>query len=145
MMSFDELAKMLESAAARATPALEVALAKIGGHTAVMAAEYIGHELAEWKPLAPSTVEQKTRLGYVGNISATDPLLRTGANRDSIKVEVEGLEMAVGSDRKEFLWMELGTSRVPPRPSIALAALRSIPYAEEVLGETAVKLLGGKP
>lgn len=141
MMEFGELAKMLERSADRCRPALEADLVKIGGLTQAMAAEYIGHELPEWKPLAASTIEQKRRLGFAGQVSATDPLLRTGALRDSIKVEHEGLEMAVGSALKEAAYQEVGTSRVPPRPYLALAAVRSLDYAGEKLGETAVSLL----
>jgi hypothetical protein len=141
MMDLGEFAKLLEEAAANCRPRLEVALGKIGVHTQELAISYIGREMAEWPPLKPATVTEKRRLGYTGQISPTDPLLRTGANRDSIRVEVEGLMMAVGSNRPEFLWMEMGTVHVPPRPSIAMAMLHALPHAETVLGTVATSLL----
>lgn len=141
MMDLSDLAKMLERSADRAKVELEFDLAKIGGHAQVLAAEYIGHELPEWPRLAASTIAEKTRLGYVGHVSATDPLLRTGDNQQSIEVELEGLDVAVGSHRKEFLFMEAGTSRAPPRPALAPAMLRTLPYAGDLLSETAVRLL----
>jgi hypothetical protein len=141
MISFGEYAEILARNAAMVRPRLEVGLHKVGELTKTMAAEYIGHEIPEWPPLAPSTITEKTRLGYVGHVSATDPLLRTGEMRDSIEVSVEGLEMAVGSKEKIALYQELGTSRIPPRPFLALAAQRSLPYAADVFGEIAVRSL----
>ncbi|MBV9984503.1 hypothetical protein [Bradyrhizobium sp.] len=141
MLSFGQYARHLERSLVIVKPELEIGLARVGEHTKVMAANYIGHELPEWKPLAPATVKEKTELGYVGHVSATDPLLRTGANEQSIGVAVEGLTQAVGSPRKEFLYMEMGTDKVPPRPAIGLAAVRSLPYAGEVFGMLAMGLL----
>jgi len=147
MISFGEFASMLERSAAELRPRLEIGLAKVGELTKTMAAEYIGHEMPEWPPLASSTVDEKTRLGYVGHVSSTDPLLRTGEMRDSIELEVEGLAQAVGSKSKVALWQEVGTTPsaghpgIPPRPFIGLAAQRSLPYAEDVFGEIAVRIL----
>jgi phage gpG-like protein len=143
----DDLARFLEASANSVRPRLESDLAKIGELTATMAAEYIGHEMPEWPPLAASTIAEKESLGYTGQVSPTDPLLRTGEMRDSIKVEVEGLEMAVGSTDPVALWQEIGTDgrdgkgAIPPRPFLALAGLRSLEYAADKLGETALALL----
>lgn len=141
MISFGEYAEILRRNATQVRPRLEVGLAKVGELTKTMAAEYIGHEMPEWPPLAPSTITEKTRLGYVGHVSATDPGLRTGEMRDSVQVDVAALEQVVGSSDKKLLWFELGTVRQPPRPVLALAAQRSLPYAEDVFGEIAVRLL----
>jgi hypothetical protein len=157
MISFEEFARHLETALVTVEPRLEVGLAAVGEHTKVMAAEYIGHELPEWKPLSEATlkgfrhpygfwIKGKEELGYTGHDSATDPLLRTGADRDSIAVAVEGLTQVVGSPLKIFLYQEMGThnavtGNIPPRPSISLAALRSLPFAADVFGEIAVSLL----
>lgn len=140
-MTLDELARMLEASARAARPALEADLAKIGELTATMAAEYIGREMPQWPPLMPSTVAEKQRLGYTGQVSSTDPLLRTGELRDSIRMEIEGLEMAVGSHDKVAASQELGTARIPPRPFLALAGLNALEFAAEKLGDTAVALL----
>lgn len=157
MISIEEFANHLELAAKSVRPRLEIALAKIGTSTQTVAAEYIGREMPEWAPLSEATlngfrhpsgfwIPGKIELGFVGHVSATDPLLRTGANQESIGIEIEGLELIVGSPRKEFLWMEMGTKYAPPRPSIALAMQHGIEYSADVLGETAVKLLtGAKP
>jgi hypothetical protein len=45
-----------------------------------------------------------------------------------------------------FLYQEMGTHNpltgdIPPRPTISLAALRSLPYAVEVFGKIAVAML----
>jgi hypothetical protein len=139
MITLAQLAKHLEGAIVQCHPKLEVGLAKVGELTETMAVEYIGHEL--WKPLAASTVAEKTRLGYVGHVSATDPLLRTGSMRGSIRVLVEGLTEVVGSGEKVALWQEMGTHKIPPRPFLAKAAINSLPHAKDVFGEIAVSLL----
>jgi hypothetical protein len=143
----DDLVRFLETSAKSVKPRLKSDLMKIGELTATMAAEFIGHELPEWPPLAPSTIAEKEALGFTNQISATDPLLRTGKMRDSIEVAVEGLEMAVGSSDPEALWQEIGTSghdgkgAIPPRPFLAMAAVRSLDYAADRFGETAIALL----
>jgi hypothetical protein len=157
MMSFGEYAKFLERSIATTVPRLEVGLAALGEHTKTMAAEYIGHEMPEWAPLSEATlkgfehpygfwIKGKEELGFTGHESATDPLLRTGADRDSIAVSVDGLTQVVGSPSKIFLYQEIGTHNpltgdIPPRPTISLAAKNSLPYAQEVFGEIAVSLL----
>ena len=141
MMDLSDLAKMLERAAARCRPELEADLVKIGALVQPLAAEYIGHEMPEWAPLAPSTIAEKEKLGYVGQVSATDPRLRTGADRDSIGVTVEGLQLAVGSSREIFRYQELGTAHIPPRPVLEPAMEHSLAHAADVLGKTARELL----
>ncbi len=141
MMTLSELASRLEAAAARVEPDLEVVLGKIGTHAQVIAAEFIGHELPQWKPLAESTVGEKRRLGYVGHVSATDPLLRTAHLRESIKVSVQLHEVAVGSEEKIALWQEMGTRRIPARPFMGPAMMASMDYASDLMGELVVRLL----
>lgn len=157
MISFEDFAKHLEKSLVTVEPRLEIGLAVVGEHTKTMAAEYIGHELPEWAPLSEATlkgfrhpygfwIKGKEELGFTGQESATDPLLRTGADRDSIAVSVEGLTQVVGSPSKIFLYQEMGThnpvtGNIPPRPTISLAALRSLPYAADVFGEIAASLL----
>jgi hypothetical protein len=52
--------------------------------------------------------------------------------------------VAVGSAEKKALWQEMGTSRIPPRPVVALAMKNTLPYAADVFGDIAVALLTGK-
>lgn len=141
MISFERYAEFLTRSAATSEVVIHASLARIGGHAKTMAAEYIGHELPQWRPLAASTIAQKERLGFTGHVSATDPLLRTGGMRDSIVSEVSGHEVVVGSDDQKAVWQELGTSRIPPRPFLALAMSNATEYAGEVFGEAALAML----
>jgi hypothetical protein len=145
-MDFLQFAEMLERAAIESPAAASLALKATLDAVTLEAKGYIGHELPEWPPLADSTIAQKGRLGFVGHLSATDPLLRSGDMRASIANEVAGLEGVVGSPDKVALWQELGThnsksGNIPPRPFLALAASRSAPVAEIFFGEAAVRLL----
>lgn len=114
-------------------------------HVANDARHMIGREVPEWASLAPSTVEEKERLGYVGQISATDPLLRTGELRGSIEAVADqrgsAVEGAVASNSKVALYQEVGTSRIPARPFLAGALIQSQYLFEEAMGQFGVKLL----
>lgn len=74
-----------------------------------------------WAPLAESTEREKLRLGY----NANEPLLRTGALRDSITNKVERLTAIIGSTSPIMLYHEYGTVRMPARPVIGLAAYKN--------------------
>ena len=89
------------------------------------AAGYIGQELPDWPPLAASTVAEKTRLGFTGKVSLTDPLLRTGALQASLtwSLDTEKMELRVGSSDPVAIWQELGTATIPPRSFLARAAI----------------------
>ena len=115
-------------------PRLEVGLDKVGELAQTMAAAYIGHYQTGWPALAESTLEKK---------DADTPLLETGEMRDSIKRELDPieLEVVVGSNDKKALWQELGTSRIPPRSFLGLAMSNSMPFAEETFGKIAVAIL----
>lgn len=157
VISFAQFADHLARAAALTKPMLEVGLAKLGEHTKGIAAEEFGREMPMWEPLSQATlhgfrhpygfwVKGKEELGYTGHVSATDPLLRTGATERSIDVAVEGLTQAVGSPSKIMLYQEMGThnsitGNIPPRPVIATAAIASLPFASEVFGEIGVRLM----
>jgi hypothetical protein len=81
----------------------------------------IGKEHEMWAPLAPSTIADKAHHGY----PTPKPLLRSGELRDSIQYQVHGLEGAVGSDLDRALWLEMGTSRIPPRSFLVSSAISS--------------------
>ncbi len=114
-------------------------------HVADDARAMIGTERPEWAALAESTVEEKTRLGYVGQVSGTDPLLRTGELRGSIESAAERrgnvIEGVVGSTSKIATFLENGTSKIPARPFLAGAMIQSQPVMEESLGMFMVKIL----
>ena len=112
MMDFDEFAKFLAGSDKRVRPELEADAVKIGEIQKRIAVDMIGRENPKWPPLAESTVEEKTHLGYVGHVSATDPLLRVGTLRDSIEIEIEptplGVHAYAGLER-------LNGARIPSR------------------------------
>lgn len=157
MISFEQYAEFLKGSVRRVEGEKVRALARIGDHARVMAVEYFGHELPQWEELSSRTmygfrhpygfwIKGKEELGYTGQVSGTDPLLRTGKTRDSVRAESDASEMVLGSDENTMLWQEVGTHNpltgdIPPRPVLALAMSRVRPYAEDVFYEAAVSLL----
>lgn len=75
----------------------------------------------EWEQLAESTQQERERLGYTPN----DPLLRSGELRDSVGREVRHMEAVIGSRSPVMFYQELGTPRIPPRPVLGPALIRS--------------------
>jgi phage gpG-like protein len=148
MFTCAEVARSFELAAAEANTLLGVAVETLMEAVAVEAKELIGHESPKWPALAEATIAEKQRLGFTGQVSATDPLLRTGDLRESIKVEVEvspyGATGVVGSESLIALWQELGTANakhaIPPRPFLSTAMMECEPAAK-LFGELATKLL----
>lgn len=145
MLTVRELAMFFEASAARAKRDLTLETLKHLGAVARDAEALIGQELDVWPPLADSTVAEKERLGYTGQVSDTDPLLRTGELRGSIEADAEGtatgVEGVIGSNSQVALWQEMGTAKIPPRPFLATAMARSEGKAVEQFGELAVELL----
>jgi hypothetical protein len=99
----------------------------------------IGKQHAEWAPLAQSTIEDKQQHGF----PTPKPLLRTGELRDSIKYTVRGLEGAVGSDLERAPWLELGTSRMPPRSFLVSSAISSEDKIRRLAAATTIAALSG--
>ena len=134
MISLADLAAHLAVAAVEVRPKLEVALEV----EMLAVAEYvreriIGYEHPSWAPLAARTIERKTRLGYVGRRSATDPLYRTGELMESIEGGAIGLTGLVVSDSRVAVEQELGTATIPPRPFLALGMVEMAPIVAEHL------------
>jgi phage gpG-like protein len=102
----------------------------------------IGTYKENWPPLAESTKKDREAKGF----AADEPLLRTGALRDSIKHSVSGNKGIIGSDSKIAVYQELGTSRIPPRSFLMAAAKRKGKEAAEVAGVVMMRplLLGRK-
>ena len=148
MMSFGELAKQLEAAAKRTKPALVKAMTEVGLKQVALARSYIGQEMEEWPPLATVTVDEKESLGYTGQVSETDPLLRTGQLRDSIEAVVlpdpMGVVLDVGSNDVVAVYQEMGTTTIPPRPFLSLSAIEIEPVIKEELAKTAISILTAK-
>jgi hypothetical protein len=92
-----------------------------------------------WAELADSTKAQRLSLGF----SENEPLLRTGALRDSIShsVDVSGLVAYVGSTSPVMVWQELGTVTIPPRSVLGIAASRNKELIEKAIGNVTMSLL----
>lgn len=95
---------------------------------------------AAWPELADSTKDDRIHNGF----SENEPLLRTGAMRDSIEYVVGDSEAAVGSNNDKAVWQELGTDRIPPRSFLGGAAFRKENEIHNILGGTVVTALIGK-
>jgi phage gpG-like protein len=91
------------------------------------AKEALGTYEFGWVSLAPETIARKMR--------GDTPLLETGELRDSIQWNSDGNKGYVGSDLDKAVWMEFGTSKIPPRSFLAAAAAQQ----EELIHKMAAK------
>jgi hypothetical protein len=122
LRGFEELrARLRVTRGALRSEYLPLAVEETVQEAASTARGYIGQERPEWIPLAAKTIAEKQRLGFVNQVSPTDPLLRTGAMRRSIRAEARGLTGQVTSDDPVALWQDQGTEtaagdvRIPAR------------------------------
>lgn len=92
-----------------------------------------------WPELAESTKEQRVKLGFTEN----DPLLRTGKLRDSIERLASHDMAVVGSAEDEAVYQELGTTRIPPRSFLGIAAMKKGEEVANLIGEGIVGALVG--
>lgn len=106
MISPAEAAALLRGAAERMPVRLAEVVEVTMERALVVAKERIGTERPEWPPLAPATYDR----GTIG------PLLRTGAMRDGLYVEHDGLRGVLKSGEDYIRFSEFGTSHEPPRP-----------------------------
>jgi hypothetical protein len=97
----------------------------------------IGHPNASWPPLAAETIAHKSGLNM--------PLLETGEMRDSIEhTVIDSSHAEVGSNLDRAVWHESGTSRVPPRPFLSLAAHQEGPQVAKMVAKTVgAAIVGG--
>lgn len=89
----------------------------------------------EWEELADSTKQDRVSQGFTEN----DPLLRSGELRDSIQREVVGLDGYVGSEKDEAVYMELGTTKAPPRAFLGPAVYHQEGLIRSELGGALVR------
>ena len=116
-VTLDQFARSLERLVQREPEMCEGALTKAAEHIRDECKALIGTEDEAWAALAVSTISEKERLGYVGQVSATDPLLRSGEFRESWAVgPVDPRQATVGSSNPLAPYFERGTSRMPARP-----------------------------
>jgi HK97 gp10 family phage protein len=110
----------------------QAALSVAAQIVAAKAKSYIGtyHARPKWPQLTEATQEQRSKQGYAPN----EPLLRTGALRDSIEWKVvSNHEAHVGSNNQIAVFQELGTSKIPPRPFLGPAAHNNGPLIERAV------------
>jgi phage gpG-like protein len=116
--SIAEFVRFLETRVEATKAAQKEGIAAAGEMLEAEAKAMIGAEDPDWPPLADSTVADKQRLGYVDQVSATDPLLRTGELRDSIEHSADESEVVVGSNDEVAVVQELGNEHIPARSFI---------------------------
>lgn len=145
MLSFGDLALFFEASARRVRPELTRETSGLLDGAVKEAQAMIGHELEEWPALAPRTVAEKQARGFTGQISETDPLLRTGKLRDSIERTAEetaaGAEGVLGSSDPVAEYQEMGTPKIPPRPFLAPSMVSAQARSYDAFGHLAVELL----
>lgn len=145
MIPLADLIAGLKRAQVEVRPGMERVTLELMAENAKLSQELVGQELPIHPPLAPSTVREKEALGFVNQVSPTDPNLRTGEFRDSIQpvvhLDMEGVVGEVGSDLSYASAIENGTSRQPPRPVISPPFITMQPRAVAALGELALTLL----
>ena len=96
---------------------------------------------AAWAELADSTQKDRAAKGFPDN----EPLLRTGALRDSIEHTVKSHhEAEVGSDSLIAVYQELGTNHIPPRSFLGGAAFTKSHEVKALLGHSVIATIMGK-
>ena len=83
-----------------------------------------------WPPLKEASVARKA--------TGDSPLLETGELRNSIEKTIGHHVAWVGSDDDKAVWMEFGTSTIPPRSFIASAGM----VCEQQIHTMAVETIG---
>ncbi|HEY1772425.1 MAG TPA: hypothetical protein VGH91_04455 [Gammaproteobacteria bacterium] len=87
-----------------------------------------------WPELADSTQQRREDMGYTPN----DPLLASGATKETVSREVHGLDAVVGSTSDLMIYHEFGTSRMPARPVFGPAWFRNREAVGRLVAEGAV-------
>jgi phage gpG-like protein len=126
---------LLEAAARMAAAAADIEAAKRAAieEACVIVEErskgLMGHPNDHWPPLAPETLKRKD--------GVNTPLLETGEMRASIShTVIDSSHGEVGSNLDRSVFIEMGTSRIPPRPFLSLAAHQSGPDVAKVVAKT---------
>jgi phage gpG-like protein len=89
-----------------------------------------------WVSLAPETIARKMR--------GDSPLLETGELRDSIQWNANGRLGHVGSNLDTAVWMEFGTSKIPPRSFLGAAAAQQEELIYKMAGKAVHAVLRGE-
>jgi hypothetical protein len=137
----EHLVTRIPAIAASLERGLEQALVKIEN---TAKAEFGSYQPAvgpfpEWPELAEATKDDRVQQGF----SENDPLLRSGAQRDSIEHERQGLEGVVGSTDAKMVFSEFGTPTEPARPVLGPAAFLNREALQKLVGAAVVSGLVG--
>ena len=103
--------------------------------------------------MASALAEQAERLAQVVRDSLSEPpgggphdqpWAQTGALRDSIAAQANGLEAVVGSNDPAAAPQEMGTSKIPPRPFLTPAATAEGEAIARAVGDAVSAALRGE-
>lgn len=128
--------------------AMIAALHQIGAAVRALVMAHLGHyqpnvgAYPAWAPLAPATIERKTRLGHGLGGNPDTPLYATGRFHDEVEYVVDarggapGLQFMnnartavhIGTNLDYVRFLEYGTQNMPPRPVFGPAALMVVPH-----------------
>jgi len=93
-----------------------------------------------WEPLAPSTEEEKARIGVPENA----PLYRFGALKASFRQDPPTEDsITFGSIDEVMEYHEFGTVKMPARPALGPALLKNIDRIQQIFGINAVRAIVG--
>lgn len=141
-----------ELAAGKFKQNLSPVLDLIGNSVKANIEENIGEYQSGIGPFPPTaqlsdvTVDIKLREGLGKDGNADSPLYATGEFHDSIKVhkDIPALSVEIGTDLKRIIYHELGTGRMPPRPTFGPAVLRVLPkLLPRISSAAALGIAGG--
>ena len=146
-MSPDEFARGLRQLQTVIEKAAALQTEILAERVAETARNYLGEYQPGWAPLKEATIARKA--------TGDSPLLETGEMRDSIDVrrvryapDEVLVAQSIGSSMDRALFMEEGTTKVPPRPFLSLAlAEHEMDITEsldDVIGEAIDVALGLK-
>lgn len=101
-------------------------------------------EFVAWSPLADSTIVAKEKSSSFDLNEDGNPLLVTGAMRESIEHTVIGNTAHIGSNSDIAVYQELGTEKIPPRSFLGGSAAELGPEIADAVGQIALISLEGK-
>jgi len=142
-MSLLDLAARMATMDADIKTAMERGVVRASKYLSKASKGIVGHPQPEWPPLKPETIKRKAK--------GDTPLLETGEYRASISWQApfwEGPDTCagwIGSNDPKALWMEYGTSKIPPRPVFGLVATGRGELVAQIVGASvaAVMVNGG--
>lgn len=147
MREFDNILDFTNHLSMVVMPNIPIALAEgldeVGEQIVRSAKMKFGHyqrrvyRFPKWAPLAEATKENRVAQGF----SEDEPLLRTGATRDSITYEIKDGDLVVGSTEPTMVYHEAGTKTEPPRPVLGPAMYEAKDMIRDVMGKATVLAL----